>query len=477
MHSYRDELSTFSIDELTKEIAERSHYLTTEVFRAPLQKSASVLAAVFPSETARELNLQEQAWQRYAGALATTITGGNDWKNLQVVTVPTEIRWDDPEFGPYYFHKHAADLIGETGGTYRKSAKSFSEVYRDFLNDVQGPVVDDEALKESRAALDDAMAAQDQHDTLELNIALEWQAFDNRQTSSLPPSRWIAMEDWYVRRRKNAALTASLRIVLAHWAKFNKLIEAAFGGGETITRMVDAFNNARLLEVTLPRTDSQRPGGKKMIYPYEISVDYPTWLRDAKAGRHTRLAFSMTHNTFSYDYSATSIGGGIGIGFGFFGIIAGGRRQTVQIDTSSSSFRLDFEADLQTFDITPSDWYSSTAFELFADGPFVPGSPIERKHRMGTLFGPNGLVSFRPARAIVAYKPVVRVKLSKSEYHYFRQVTSGASVFYVGPFAIGGGSYYDVKESVRWDDQNFELNLFNAPETPVLLAFDSDDLP
>jgi hypothetical protein len=149
----------------------------------------------------------------------------------------------------------------------------------------------------------------------------------------------------------------------------------------------------------------------------------------------------------------------------------------VQIDTTRSSFRLEFEADLQTFDITPGDWYSSTAFELFGDGPFVPGSPIERKHRMGTLFGPNGFVSFRPARAVVAYKPVVRVKMSNWEYHYFRQVTSGAAVFYVGPFAIGAGSYYDVKESVRWDDQNFELNLFNAPPTPVMLAFDSDDLP
>jgi len=97
--------------------------------------------------------------------------------------------------------------------------------------------------------------------------------------------------------------------------------------------------------------------------------------------------------------------------------------------------------------------------------------------KTGGIFGPKGFLSFRPARAIVAYKPKVSVTLSQNEYHYFKQVTSGVAGFFVGPFAVGVASYYDVKESVRWDDQSFTLELFNAPERPHLMAFDSQDLP
>ncbi len=478
MQRTSEDLFELTTDELDARIEDASRFLTENYYGAPPAAAAPPeLKSAVGIAAAESLNLQDQAWQRYAGALRTTITGGETFSNLQIVTVPAEVHWDDPEFGPYYFHRDIADLMNATGGAYAKTDGSFSERYGIFLRDVQVPVVDEAALAASRTALMEASADEARHFDLEYNIQLEWQAFDDRQTASLPPARWITMEQWYERFRRNRLIEASSEIVLAHYAKYFHYIQKAFGGGQAVAGMISNYLNASLLDVSLPRLGSTRPAGKRRIYPYEISVDYPTWLADARAGRHQRVSFTITHNTHAYDYSRTSIGGGIGIGLGFFGIIAGGRRDTVQIDTSSSSFRLHFEADLQTFGITPGPWYSSSAFELFASGPFQAKSNMERLHNAGALFGPKGYLNFRPARAIVAYKPVITVSLSRTEYHYFRQVTSGAAAFCLGPFVIGGGGYYDVRESVRWDDQNFTLTLFNAPETPHLLAFDCDELP
>jgi hypothetical protein len=426
---------------------------------------------------AGELDLLQHAWDLFGGALRTTIQGGDQWKNLQVVSVPSMVQWDDPQFGPYYFHKDLADFINEIGSSYRKSDRSFSERYGQFLNDVLRPPVDQAALAASRTALAAASADDDRHADLVDNIQLEWQAFDNRQTSSLPPYQWITMEDWYESHGKNRVIAASREIVLATWATYFADIQQAFGGSETLARMIDQYLNAHLIEVALPRTDSTRPAGKATIYPYQISPDYPSWLAQAKAGAHQIVRFTINHSTYAYDYSASSIGAGVGLFFGFFGVLGGGSRQTVTIDTMSTSFQLDFEADLQMFTITPGSWCSSSALKLFGDGPFYPQSRMDHLQEQGALFGPRGFLSFRPARAIVAYKPKITVRLAQSEYHYFKQVTQGSAGFFVGPFAIGVGSYYDVRESVRWDDQNLTLSLFNAPETPHLLAFDSQDLP
>jgi hypothetical protein len=450
-------------------------YLKDQHYASTLMRSRAVPIATLRSRT--DTDLLQHAWDLFGGALRTTVSGGDQWNNLQIVAGPSVVQWDDPQFGPYYFHKDSADLINEIGSTYRKSDRSFSERYGDFLNDVLRPPINQSALEASRTALTNATADEARHSDLVDNIQLEWQAFDDRQRSSLPPYQWIGVEDWYDSRGKNRIIAASREIVLANWADYFHDIQEAFGSGETLAGMVDRFHNAQLIDVLAPRTDAARAAGKVSVYPYQVSPDYPSWLAQAKAGAHQPVRFTINHATYSYDYSASSIGAGVGLFFGFFGVLGSGSRQTVMIDTTSTSFQLDFEADVQTFSITPGVWYSSSAFSLFGGGPFYPNSPMDNLRSKGALFGPRGFLSFRPARAIVAYKPKITVRVSQHEYHYFKQVTQGAAGFFVGPFAIGVGSYYDVRESVRWDDQNLTLSLFNAPDTPHLLAFDSQDLP
>lgn len=421
-----------------------------------------------------DLAQQDHAWKIYSGALRNTITGGDQWPNLQLPTTPVIVQWDDPEFGPYYFHRVISDLLNATGSSYKKTSKSFSERFGYFLNDVKREPINEDALNNSRTAMLAAMQAEVDHADILESIEREWQDYDDRQRSGSDPSRWRDIDWWYDRRYRRV-LDASERIVLARWGKYLFWIQEAYGGQETLYKILDKFRTARKIEVKIPRLGDQ-VAGKRKVYPYEISVDYPTWIEDARARQTPNVKFTIKKDSYQYDYSHTRIGGGVGVHFGFFGILVAGRRQTTQVDTLREGFELNFEADIQTFEMTPGEWYDSSAFELFREGPFFPGSPMDNLHRRKGLFGPNGYISFRPMRAIVAYKPKVRVKLWRNEYHYFRQVTQGGGGFFIGPFLIGGGGYYNEEVHVRWDDRNYTIDLFDAPETPVVLAFDSEEL-
>lgn len=425
--------------------------------------------------TESQLDQHERAWKLFAGALRNTITGGSNWDNLQLVTDKHEIRWDDPEFGDYYFHKITADLINETGSSYRKTNYSFSERYGHFVNDLYKPPIDSEAYKKAREAFLEAMKAELDHKDIEDSIAQEWQHFDDRQRSGTDPADWITVDEWY-NGRASRILQASKQLLSASWGKYYHWIQKAFGGGETVVNIMRKYQEIRKIKVKVPRVNTNRTARKTEIFPYQISHDYPTWLSRARQRDKPNTIFSIRHNSHTYDYSRTRIGAGIGIGFGFFGVIAGGTRDTTRLSTTSQEFRLDFEADIKTFEILPGDWYDTSALNLFKNGPFAPNSAIENKYKRGELFGPKGFFSFSPIRAIVAYKPKVTVKLSRHEYRYFKQVTRGAAGFFVGPFAIGVGGYYDERKHVHWDDRNLTLKIYDGPETPHLIAFDSQKL-
>ena len=449
---------------------DNSHVAVTGISNAPPE-----LALANRLVRASSADQIEHAWQVYSQALRTLITGGENWPNLQLVApaAPEAILWDNPTFGPYYFHGVLANLLNATGSTYKKTSNEFAARYVAFLTDVKRTPINEEAESKARGALNEWSQSGAETGEMYLSIRLHWREFDARQRSSLPPSEWISMEEWYELTDSNRVLNGSRQLRDLKYAKFLYWIQQAYGGGETLYRMLKRLEDNRPIEVTLPTLAPGQSGGKTEVYPYQISPDYPDWLNRVRSSSNP-LTFTIRHNSAEYNYSKTSISGGVGIGFGFFGIYAGGQRTTVQIDTRQSGFELTFKADIQPFDILPGRWYDSTAFPLFHNGPFFPGSPIDGLYNRGALWGHNGFINYRPARAIVAYKPEVKVKLREYEYHYFRQVTSGATGFFIGPFAIGIGNYYSVQENVRWDDRSFELTLFGGPDTPQLLAFDSE---
>jgi hypothetical protein len=420
-------------------------------------------------------DLLEHAWRIYTGALTTAITGGQDWKNLQIITIPSQVQWDDPDFGSYYFHKVTADLINQNGSTYAKSDRSFAERYGYFLTDVKRKPIDTEALEKSRGMLKRARDEEITHIALEDTISAEWRAHDDRQRQAYPnqPARWDTIDAWYQKTRSDETLNASMQIVLGYYGQYYYLIQKAYGGAETLVKMLDKWTNAVPLRVKVPRLNSTQADGFTDVYPYQISFDFPSWLADARKNLHQKVRFTIRHDSYQEDYSHTEMAGGIGIGFGFFGIIAAGQRSTVQIDTRREGFELNFEADIKTFEILPGAWYDTSAFEIFHNGEFYPDSPMDNLLKQGRLWGPTGYLNFRPMRAIVAYKPIVSIKLRYDEYHYFYQVTRGAAAFCLGPWVIGGASYYNEERHVRWDHDELTVTIYDGPDLAQLLAFDS----
>jgi len=428
--------------------------------------------------SAQILSSIDDAWNLYAGAMKVFVGGANDSPNLQLssfASIEQKLNWDDPDFGDYYFHKISSDLINDRGANYSKTDKSFSERYGLFIGDITVPPMDMDALNKALEAKGLLDADERRHVDLYDNLNLEWQAFNVRQRNTLPPSQWKSFDQWWNDYAENN-YRRSREIVLAYYQNYRSWIQKAFNGGEAISKILNAYQYAKKIKVKKPMSSSNsQVGGIIEIYPYQISEDYSSWLASAKRGDLARSNLTINKNTYRRNLAESNIAGGLGIGLGFFGAIAFGQRKTLQIDTTSENFSLTFEGVFKTFDILAGDWYNSSAFELFRTGPFYQNSPMENLNRTNSIFGPRGLLSFRPSKALVVYNPKMTVKFDRNIYHYFEQETRGFAGFCLGPFVIGGGSYYDHKVSVSNDNDNYSFS-FEIKDYAILAAFDSQDL-
>lgn len=420
----------------------------------------------------------DDAWNLYAGSMKTLIGGTADMPNLQLVSlagIEEKLNWDDSDFGDYYFHKVTCDLINTNGASYNKTDKSFSERYGLFIKDLQVPPVDLGALTKAIEAKNLLDSDETRHKELYDNLNLEWQAFDIRQRNNLPPICWVSFDDWWNNIAEDL-YQRSREIVLAYYQNYKNWLQKAYNGGESISKILNAYDYTKKLKVKKPSaSSSSHVGGIEEIYPYQISEDYKSWLNAAKNGQLARTQLTIKKDSYRSDVSQTDIGGGIGVGFGFFGALAFGQRRTLQIDTTSENFEMNFDGVFKMFNLFQSDWYNSSAFDLFRNGPFFPNSPMENLNRSNAIFGAKGFLSFKPARALVVFNPKLTMKFDRNIYHYFEQETSGFAGFCIGPFVIGGGSYYDHSISVTQDSDNFSFS-FEIKNYAILIGSDNQEL-
>ena len=87
--------------------------------------------------------LVDRSWGVYAEALRAKFMGGAKWPNLQLVTIPEAIRWDDPNYSDYYLYQ-AGDQMPGIGVTRQPSSRGFADHYKAFINDIAAPVVDEQ---------------------------------------------------------------------------------------------------------------------------------------------------------------------------------------------------------------------------------------------------------------------------------------------------------------------------------------------
>jgi hypothetical protein len=449
----------------------------------PLSKSIAYDLFVGTSEfLGREELLstnQDRMWQFYAANLRSFITGGNPAENLQLTTSLNPIRWNDPDFGSYYFNVDTADKMPERGGQYAKSSQSFSESYYAFMSSINPqPVNEDALVKANEIELErrqDSIRLLD----VEFEYATAWQSFDDRQRI-LPPQRRLTSEQWYERVGADASIKAVQDIIDAKEGVYLYWMQQALSADEPLLEALKKYRDfKRIAAIKVPRSSlnpTDQSAGQKNVIPYVLSPDFPNWMQEAPS-RAPNIKITYSTSSETYDYSKTSIAGGAIIGFGFFCAFGAGRRTTTEINLSSESFTFEFKAVAEVFTINPDQWYDSTIFELYQDGPFKEGGPIAKAYSEDRLFGPKGFINFRPARAIVAYKPSLTVKFSREEYNYFKQETNGWAAVGIGPFLIGAvGSYSDVRVSVRSNDESGTLELFAEDNLPYLLGFDYENM-
>ncbi|MER9632582.1 hypothetical protein [Mesorhizobium sp. M0296] len=421
--------------------------------------------------------LIDRSWQVYAEALRAKFTGGEKWPNLQLVTIPEAVRWDDPDFSDYYLYA-AGDDMPSLGVSRRPSANSFVDQYAAFIRDIAAPVVDEAAARKAGDALKTADAAQQAHFKLLRRYSNRWDVFDAWQKKRFPnnPSRWLTIDEWYD-KYANATLETDTSVINTYYAQAYYWLKKAYGGQETLIRdILLRFNAFAKKRVKTPKASDSLPDQMREIYPYQINTSFPEWLRDARANRLANTTFQISAQSDTYDYSRTEIAGLVGIGFGFFGIIAGGQRVTIQIDTTHDAYSLGFDGQVAMFEFSPGEWFNPIALANYRKGPFAPGSQMERLSQTTGIFGPEGVINFRAARYIVAYKPKVTVKFQQSDYHYFYEQTRGAAGFFIGPFVFGVGGYYKEEIHIKWDSNDTSLTIYDGPDIPQLLAVDCDAL-
>lgn len=394
------------------------------------------------------------------------------------MTIPEVVRWDDPDYSDYYLYT-AGDNMPTLGVSRRTETTSFVDQYSAFVGDIAAPVVDENAKKLADEALKAAVSAQQAHFALEQTFANRWDAYDTWQKRKYPhtPSRWLTIDEWYV-KFANAALDTDTSIINTNYAKAYYLLQKAYNGQETLVKdILLRFRTFNKMKVKIPKASANLPDRFKEVYPYKMDEDFPKWLADARAGgRLQNTTFDINATSDTYDYSRTDIAGAVGIGFGFFGIIAAGQRTTIQIDTTHQAYQLAFDGQVTTFHVSPGDWFNPVALKNYRNGPFAANSQMERLSETTGIFGPGGPLNFRAARYIVAYKPKITVKFQQSDYHYFYQQTRGVAGFFIGPFVVGVGGYYQEEKHIRWDSNNTTLTIYDGPDLPQLLAVDCDSL-
>ncbi|BCM17832.1 hypothetical protein [Mesorhizobium sp. J8] len=421
--------------------------------------------------------LIDRSWQVYAEAIRAKFTGSEKWANLQLVTIPEPVRWDDPDYSDYYLYAAGNDMP-LIGVSRRPSAASFADSYSAFIRDIAAPVVDEGAAKKARDALEAADSAQQAHFKLLQRYSNRWDVYDAWQKRHFPnnPSKWLTMDEWYA-KYANAALDADTGVINTSYAQAYYWLQKAYAGQETLIKdILLRFNAFAKKRIKTPKASDALPDQMKEIYPYEINASFPDWLRDAKANKLANTTFEITAKSDTYDYSKTEIAGAVGIGFGFFGIIAGGQRITIHIDTTHEAYFLGFDAQVAMFEFSPGDWFNPIALKNYRQGPFASGSQMERLSKTTGIFGPDGVLNFRAARYIVAYKPRVTVRFQQSDYHYFYEQTRGAAGFFIGPFVVGVGGYYKEETHIKWDSNDASLTIYDGPDIPQLLAVDCDVL-
>jgi hypothetical protein len=396
-----------------------------------------------------------------AALTAQIAPGGGELAGLQIPGIPTAADWSEPQFGQFNMWAFC-DMLPPWGPNYIPSNSRLSDGYKLFLNNLELPQPNDADHRRAQDALKKLVKASDDLQSALADVSADWRAFDRRQQSGGPAPR-VSYQDWY--NQVEQARIDRARGEVDYWRRVAKSFAQRSGQGFGLAvDAIDAFGS------TAAFRNAMSPAGDSIpMRPCDIRPSLTTFITEGKdnVAQNRAAAFTISMNSSSgTTHEENTAWGARASWFGFFG--AGASRSVHQLDTHSNQFSLTFSArHFRMFSVRLRDWFSATAVNTYANGPFVVNGEIaqQRVH----LFHDKGVLRLAPAAVAVAYQPSVTIKLSAANYQEIKSDINAGGGFSIGPFGFGA-SYHKATSDIKFDDANNTITAADNTETPQIVA-------
>ena len=409
-------------------------------------------------------------WEMFAFELRRQITGGENWKGVQLVTMPMAADWNHPRTGKFTEHRVLGDTLPAFGGSYRPTQRQITDGYRIFLENLALPLPDKAQQAKAMAAQREYAAALQDLEATWLDVQVRWRRFDEVQ-KGLPPASRVPFTTWYARVGQPRIDMAQDRVNLAEQT-YTSYLREAYKGYPWAIDLAKQFNDpANKVEVEDP------DGSKRPVHKFNITPSLQEFIDRSKAlpAGSERLTIDVNKSSKRLNISQSKIAGGVSVNLGIFSFGGSAGKERYSVNAAASEFRMRFSAkNVSVFTVTPGRWFSGTAVQAFRKGPWVAGGPVATG--VTEMWGERGVLGLMPVQIVVAYQPKVVARLSKSEYESVREQTRAGGGFSIGPFGFGA-SYQKTNVDIKFDDTSNTVTAEDKSESPQIIAVVSSVLP
>ncbi|WP_146010665.1 hypothetical protein [Halomonas heilongjiangensis] len=426
--------------------------------------------------TSADIDKINRPWDMYATAMSKQIRGEEDWSGLQLLTIPKAAQWNDPQYGVHYALEDIGNTIPKWSPYWESSSRKFHENYGFILNSIKLELPNAEEQRNAEDAAQAWVSALKDYEDAFLESAYDWIEFNNIQ-EGLPEHRRITYDTWYARYGAPRLTKYKDRVTFAA-ATYQVYFNKARGADARLAQLITEFRNDAYYITT------ETPSGLRIPHPsYDITPDLQDFIDSSQEmirnnpNKPPAMTLSFNHSSGYRNTTTTRMGGSASWG-GFIRINVGGAWESKQIDSFSKNFscKVSFQ-NVEQFSVKPGPWYSALALQIFAGGPWLDNSYLDRWLKKGnSLFGERGLLNLRQKTVIVAYQPSISISLSSREYHYFKKVVKGGGGISIGPFRFGGrGS--TTTENINWNDATSMFTAVDTSGSPKIVAMLDEIMP
>jgi hypothetical protein len=409
------------------------------------------------------------AWLRYENALRDKISGGNQWKGLQLVEVPIPANWDDPKYGDYYKWVIWGDIIPKWSSAYGASANRLSDAYYTFLTNLSITPPKDELKDEVDKAYQAYIGAVDQLSKTREDSFSAWPEFNDNQ-KKFPPNRQKSFDAWYANTwgRKIGMLEQQVTNLGTRYESY--YVNQLGGMSDAANALVEYHNDAYLLE-------ADAPDGSRFPYrTYNISPELSEFNRDNENGVGSSLEIKFDETTSKDEKHSWGTQDSASYSAAFWSVKTDASYEKSTIDTSTSGFSCTFKfPNWQLFTITPGRWFKGTVLAAYGQkGPWIPDGQVAKGQFQ--LFGENGIFSLMATQLVVAYQPEITIKMGSSDYNQVKDSWKASASVQVGGFNFDS-SAQGGNDKVTTDDSSSSITLKTTSKTPLVIAVVNSILP